>query len=669
MDVRDRFNISRLAIAHPRLTVVFWIAVCVGAVFSFRTLNCALLPDSSFPDVVVTATAPEEIAKEVLAKDVSLPMELRLREIEGLGEVHAAVRPPFVIITVFFRVGQSLEECAARVARAIADLKSPAGTTIKISTRNLNQTSVATYALRAQGKSVAELYDLARRKIIHPLRAVEGVQQVVILGETEAPADESPVQARFKGEDVLALDVIKQGEANTLEVAERIEEEVARLRTALPGVEIALARTQAGYIREASHSTVEALLIAVALSIVVIYPFLWSWPATAISALAIPTSLLGTAIVMALCGFEMDTITLLALALVIGIIIDDAIVDVENIARHLDEGDETPRDAALSATKEIGLTVAAATFTIVAVFLPVGLMKGSIGQFFKPFGVTVSAAVIISLLVARTLSPALAASWLKAHARPASAASAWSRFADLYRRALDWSLDHRKSVFLLATLSLAAGLALIPLVPKGLIPRLDRGEFKIGFRVTPATLAAASAEGMEPLNKSAEVAKKLESFVVKYPGVSDAYTTTGTREGDPSYGVLHVRLAETRTQHTAQIQDQLRAALPKFDGVDTSVEDVPFIDLGEQKPIDFAVTGDDPAAVAKAAHLQFGKLRGEKGFVDVATSITDPPEMGPLTRLNARPAVYVSANLGGNISLGAATQRIGVLAAEVLPRA
>src|SRR4029077_13427493 len=125
MDVRDRFNISRLAIAHPRFTVVFWIAVCVAGVFSFRALKFALLPDISFPVVVVTASAPDEISKEDLARDVSLPMELRLREIEGLGEVHAAVRPPLVIITVFFRVGQTLEECAARVSRAVAGLKPP----------------------------------------------------------------------------------------------------------------------------------------------------------------------------------------------------------------------------------------------------------------------------------------------------------------------------------------------------------------------------------------------------------------------------------------------------------------------------------------------------------------------------------------------------------------
>src|SRR5262249_14104611 len=160
---------------------------------------------------------------------------------------------------------------------------------------------------------------------------------------------------------------------------------------------------------------------------------------------------------MALCGFELDTITLLALALVIGIIIDDAIVAVENIVRHLEEGGESSREAALSATKEIGLTIAAATFTIVAVFLPVGLMKGSIGQFFKPFGVTVSAAVIISLLVALTLSPALAAWWLQPRGRPNGEGSVWSRVVTIYLRALDWSLEHPKSVFGLAALSLVAG--------------------------------------------------------------------------------------------------------------------------------------------------------------------------------------------------------------------
>lgn len=143
-----------------------------------------------------------------------------------------------------------------------------------------------------------------------------------------------------------------------------------------------------------------------------IFPFLNSFKATFITALAIPLSLLGTFIVMATASFNLETITLLALALVIGIVVDDAIVEVENISRHISEG-ETPKQAALKGSDEIGLTVSASTLTIVAVFLPVAFTTGNVKQFFLPFALTVSTAVMVSLLVARTLTPVLCMYWLK----------------------------------------------------------------------------------------------------------------------------------------------------------------------------------------------------------------------------------------------------------------
>src|SRR5436190_14361355 len=327
MDNRDRFNISRIAIAYPRLTVLFWTALCVAGFFAFRTLRYALLPDITFPVLVVTATSLTHQSAADTAREISVPIEQQLKSLEGLREIRSSIRPGFTVVTLSFQVGRKLDSCYERVVNALREVKLPADATTKVTPRNLNQTSVATYALAETGKSPADLEAVARDRIIPSLKAVPGVREVVLVGSSSADADKDtfPTFSRFDGEDVLALDVIKEGEANTLEVADRIEARITRLRGQLPQVRLVLARTQAVYIREASHATIEALLIAVALSVVVIFPFLRSWPATAISALAIPTSLLGTAIVMAACGFELDTITLLALALVVGIIIDDAI--------------------------------------------------------------------------------------------------------------------------------------------------------------------------------------------------------------------------------------------------------------------------------------------------------------------------------------------------------
>ena len=658
---RARFNISRIAIAFPRSTVVFWISVSVAGAFAFRTLRYSLLPDITFPIVVVNATGPMTDAAAT-ADQLSRPIETRVNGLANMHEVRASIYPGRVAVTLSFDVGTNLDASARQVEARLKTLPLPAGAKWEVLALNLNQTSVASYAMSASDKSLPELATLARAEVIPALKKVPGVLEVELLGEplgnvAGAEARQAPTIVRRSGQPVLGLDVVKRSDANALAVAEQLKSAVDSLHARLPGVRMVLARTQAEYIREATRSTVEALLIAVALSILVIFPFLWSWPASIISALAIPTSLLGTALVMALFGFELDTITLLALALIIGIIIDDAIVDVENIARHLEEGSASPRDAALDATQEIGLTVAAATFTIVAVFLPVGLMGGTVGQFFKPFGVTVSAAVLISLLVARTLSPMLAVFWLKP--TPARGAGAiWSAFSGRYRQALDWSLRHRWKVIGFAIASLVGGIAMVPLIPKGLMPRLDRDEFKIVFQAIP---------GADPFAASLAAAGTLEDFARAFPDVEDLYTVVGSPDGDTGRGVIYVGLRRTRALHTAVIQDRLRRGLPKIDGVTTSVEDIPFVELGDGKPIDFALVGNDRAALGAAAAEFATRLRATPGFVDVATSARGDGEVRHIDHVHLLEAAYITANLSEELSLGQATDKLSAIAREILP--
>jgi multidrug efflux pump subunit AcrB len=459
------------------------------------------------------------------------------------------------------------------------------------------------------------------------------------------------------------------------------------LQSTLPDVQLTLAATQADYIREATQATIDALILAVVLSVVVIFPFLWNFRATLISALAIPASLLGTFIVMAIFGFNLETITLLALALIVGIIVDDAIVDVENITRHIEDG-ETPRQAAISATDEIGLTVSAATFTIVAVFLPVGLMGGVVGQFFKPFGITVSAAVLTSLLVARTLSPVLAVYWLK----PTSSSrqnNSRSGFAQPYQNLLNWSLNHRAIVLGLAVLSFIVGIGLIPLIPKGFIPKLDRGEFNITY-TAPSPLALSSSQSApassdsilddpflfssdDPLtlsfDQSREVAQKLDKVVLGLPEVQSVFTIVGSRQGEPNKGTLYVKLKSERTRTTTEVQDQLRSSLPDLPGVTTSVEDIQFVDTGGQKPLKLALLGEDPAILSRAAKAIKARIEKLPGFVDVTTT-GEANEQGTvleIQRLDNRRVAYVNANLSKNLALGDATDRMVAEAKAVLP--
>ncbi|EHC13796.1 acriflavin resistance protein [Fischerella thermalis JSC-11] len=697
--LRERFNISKLAIQHPRLTVSFWLAVMIAGILAFSSLKYALFPDITFPVVVVNATAPLSTALDTEAK-LTQPIEQRLNSLEGLDKIRSSTYPGQTVVSLSFFVGTNLEKSTAKVETELKQASLPEGSSFKIIPIRLNESGAVSYAIESQSRNLTELTKLTNEQIIPAIAKQPGVLRVDLLGA--AATQQGATLVRFNGKDALAVQVIKRGDANTLEVVSRVENQVQQLRSTLGDVQLTLAATQAEYIRKATDATIDALIEAIILAVIVIFPFLWNWRATAISALAIPISLLATFIVMALFGFNLETITLLALALVIGSIVDDAIVDVENIMRHVEDG-EHPRQAAFLATDEIGLTVTAATFTAVAVFLPIGLMGGVIGQFFKPFGITVSAAMLASLLVARTLSPVLAIYWLKPKPPGSRCRQGrrWLSFAQYYQNLLGWSLNHRAIVIGLAVLSFVAGIALIPLVPKGFIPKLERGEFNIvyttalpnfaelgqgaedtvnfvpEFSPSPGLPVSDSVSSLFPdespittiLNKSAEVGKKLEEVVRKSPTVETVFTVVGTREGQPNKGKLYVKLKSDRNIKTSELQDQFRASLPKLEGVSISVEDIQFVDSGAQKPLEVALQGNDLNTLSQTAETIKQRLQKLPGFADITVKGTTnaQDQVSQIERLNNQRVAYISANLGQNLPLGDATDKLVSEAQAVIP--
>ncbi|MFM6332060.1 MAG: efflux RND transporter permease subunit, partial [Dolichospermum sp.] len=708
---RESFNISKLAIKFSPVTVCFWISIAVAGVLALSSLKYALFPDITFPVVVVTAQAPLTNTLDTEEK-LTKPIEESLKSLVGLEGIRSSTYPGQSAVVSSFIVGTNLETATSKITQIVNQLNLPKNTNKKIVPLNLNESAAVTYAVESSVQDIDNLRQLTKDKILPRIAKLPGVLKVSLLGGGILNPQETTggTLVRFNGQDALAFQVIKKGNANTLEVVSGVEKEVQQLRSNFKDVTLTLAATQAEYIRNATHSTIDALIEAIILSVVVIFPFLWNWQATLISALAIPISLLGTFIVMAIYGFNLETITLLALALVIGSIVDDAIVDVENIMRHIENG-KTPREAALIATNEIGLTVTAATLTAVAVFLPIGLMGGVIGQFFKPFGITVSAAMLTSLLVARTLSPVLAIYWLKPKPinSPQKQSRIWQKFEQAYGNLLTWSLQHRLIVVGLAVVSLIAGIALIPLIPKGFIPKLDRGEFNIVYTASLPSLPAALGQeaprgegqlrGQEiqrgqkdklgnsslsaaalaassssipipnPLNDSLDVAKKLEEVVRKSPAVATVFTTVGSREGEPNKGTLYVKLKTEQKVKTAQVQDQLRAALPKLTGVTTSVEDIQFVDTGGQKPLQVALQGKDLQALTTAAKAVKARLEKISGFADVTITGESHQQdtILQIERLNHQRVVYIGANLGQNLTLGNATDIVVSEAQAVIP--
>ncbi len=475
---KKQFNLSRLAIEYSRLTIFLWLTMAIAGLFAFSSLKYSLFPAVNFPVLVIRAQAN---TTSVLATEAQItnPLESRLAETPGLTQLFSATYLGQTVVNLLLDTEIDIQKATATIEANLEQISLPSSTDLEIIPFNLNETSAISYivtddtspALANKERDLEKLNSIASTEIIPAIKQLSGVQRVDILGNLdsdlnqEIPTANSNSLIHFNGEKAIAFQVIKQADANTLEVVKQVEQQIAQLKPRLPNVELILAETPAGYIRDSTKATIETLLSAVVLAIVIIFPFLRNFKATLITAIAIPVSLLGTFIVMAVAGFNFETLTLLALALAIGIIVDDAIVEVENIMRHLEAG-ENPRQAAFSATREIGLTASISTLTIVAVFLPIGLMGGTLGQFFRPFGLTISAAVLTSLLAARTLVPVLAVYWLTGQdIKPGNERQGF--IVNGYRNLLQWSLNHRKQVVGIAIASFIAGIALIPLIPQG----------------------------------------------------------------------------------------------------------------------------------------------------------------------------------------------------------
>lgn len=700
---RQQFNISRWAIAAPRITLGFWIATVVAGILAFSSLKYALFPDITFPVVVVHASAPLSTALEVESQ-LTEPIEEQLQDLPGLNHSRSLVYPGQTVVSGIFEVGVNLEAIAPQLEADLNQVSLPQDTEFKVISLNLNESSAISYAIISERLSLEELREIAVSSFVPPLSAVEGVLRVDLLGDgldrnRETPPDAQlnevlaaqhpPTLVRFNGENALALSVVKRSDANTLDLVHRIEDQVSQLQEHHQDLQFVLADTDAEYIEEATQSTIDALFLAIALAVLVIFVFLWNIPATLIAALAIPMSLFATFMVMAIYRFNLETITLLALALVIGIIVDDAIVEVENIIRHVELG-KSPLKAAIAATNEIGLTVSASTLTIVAVFLPVAFMGGTVGQFFKPFGLTISAAVIASLLVARTLTPILAVDWLKRQKTLKQKPARQYGVSSAYGSLLEWCLHHRWIVMGIALLSFIAGIALIPFIPKGFIPQLDRGEFNIVYTSElpkfspPPAMETAENQGSfswlanlvkSPesilLRKSRNVAEELEEVVLNLPDVEKVYTIMGLR-GEAHKGQMRVILKGDRQLTTLEMQQFLRDKLPKIPRVTISVETIQFVDTVDQKPVQVMLAGDDLALLTQVGQEFQQQLAQLPGLADLEVTETGVNQSADLPtridRYQGERVILLSANLTDGAAIGNISDKITQIADNILPK-
>ena len=454
----------------------------------------------------------------------------------------------------------------------------------------------------------------------------------VTLGEVatvEDGVEEQRSLALVDGIPAVAVDVLKQSKTNTVGVADAVKAEVEKLNREMPaGTKVEIVRDASVWIREAVHDVESTLIVGGLLTILIVFCFLNSWRSTVITGLTLPISVIASFIVMYFLGMTVNTMTLMALSLAIGLLIDDAIVVRENIVRHLEHGKDH-FTAAREGTSEIGLAVLATTASIIAVFVPIAFMKGIIGRFFFQFGMTVAFAVLVSLFVSFTLDPMLSSRWVdpdierkgkrNAVARVLDRFNAWfDRTADRYRKVMRWALDHRKAVLLLAFVAFASGIGLFGAIESEFFPTFDHGEFTIRFRTAP------DASIQETRGRLDEVLTVLKG----YPEVDRTYAAIAPGEGDTvQMGMVYVHLTpkEKRERSQQQLMPEMRAKLQKIPGMVVSIQEDPD---SPQKPLQLLVRGDEISKLKEYAARIKRQIYAVPGIVDgEATLEQDLPEV------------------------------------------
>ena len=408
--------------------------------------------------------------------------------------------------------------------------------------------------------------------------------------------------ALLDGKPVVGFEVTRSKGAGELKVAEAVRAAVQELNEKNPRIAITEAFDAIAGIARNYEESKSLIYEGALLAVLVVGFFMRDWRATLISAAALPLSIIPTFFVMMLLGFSLNMITLLALSLVIGVLVDDAIVEIENIVRHLQTG-KTPYQAALDAADEIGLAVVATTFALVAVFLPTAFMQGYVGQYFKQFGWTAAVAVLCSLLVARLLTPMMAAYLLEPIAREAPTAAAMTGMMGRYMRTVSWCLRHRKLTLTLSILMFFASLALIPFLPTGFLPPSNSNQTQVAVEMAPgATLSDMQA--------TAEQARQLTLRVAEVSSVFSRIGANGQAEL-----TINLRPAAERTKTKSEIDHALRTQLLQLPGARVSVGNG-----GNAETLDLYFLGEDGPALEQTATAVARGIRSIAGIGNVAAS-------------------------------------------------
>ena len=448
------------------------------------------------------------------------------------------------------------------------------------------------------------------------------------IGRADDSIEEPRGLTRLDGENAVSLFVQKQSGTNTIQVSDAVQARVAKLRKALPDdIRIEFIQDQSRFVRKSMEEVKFHLLLAGVLVSLTILLFIRDWRTTVIATLAIPTSIVPTFLFMKYMGFTLNNITMLALILAIGIVIDDAVVVHENIFRHMEEEGMDAMTASLLGTKEIALAVLATSLSLVVIFLPVAFMGGLVGRFFSSFGLTVAFAILMSLFVSFTLTPMLCSRFLKLdhseHGKSSKSGVTYRLIDGAYGLALRWALRHRWVMIILCVLVVLSTGPIAMKMGVNLVPRDDQSEFQVSF-ITP--------EGYT-LERADQVVAEIENRLAALPGVVHRFTvigenngTAGKGQGDVTRGSIYLRIRELDEREFSQfdLMDRARAILKEYPDLRTAVSDVAVIQQNGQdsRIFQLSLLGPKLDKLELYSETLKTRLREIPGLVDVDSTMS-----------------------------------------------
>lgn len=576
--------------------------------------SLAVLPHAAQGARPMTAVELTNWADQVLKK--------RLENVRGVGSV-TLVGGTKREINIYLNpaameaLGITAEQVANAVRTENQDL--PVG-----AVRSLAQERVVQIDARMQRPEDFGRIIVARKggspvRVDQVARVTDGAQEVESL-------------ALYNGERTLLLTVQKSQDENTIAVIDGLQKTLEEMKAQLPaGVRLESVTDASRPIRVSVANVQRTLIEGAFLTVLIVFLFLNSWRSTVITGLTLPIALIGTFLFMYAFGFSINMVTLMALSLCVGLLIDDAIVVRENIVRHVQMG-KTPYQASLDGTQEIGLAVLATTFSIVAVFLPIGFMGGIIGKFFHEFGVTIVAAVLISMFVSFTLDPMLSSIWhdpeIEAHGKPKDKLTfydktigrvtgwfdqATEKLSDAYQAILRWSLVHKLKTVAAAFAIFVISIFMVPLLGTEFVPKADYSETSITF-YTPVGSSLELTEAK---------ARQVEAIVREFPEVRYTLATinTGNAQGK-IYANVYVRLVDRlkRERSVDQMSVVLRDRLKQVPGI--TVTHAGLLDaVGGNKQIEFSLQGPDLNELERLSKLVMERIRPIPGLADLDSSV------------------------------------------------